>query len=262
MPYSMKTKIYKNSTTTYPGCIGYLLLLLVTLFFTGTIWAQAPQGFNYQAVVRNGAGTILPNQHVSFRFTIHDGGLTGNTIYQETRNDTTTPAGIITVVIGAGNIASGTFNSINWAHGAKYLQVELDAAGGNNFIDMGTTQLISVPYAQYANIAGALTLGIDSAPSITGNDTIVVNPTNPYITVTSTVTPSSANVVLTNGTAVGQCIVLLGTSMGSNGVQINNGGNINIGTMGGGNVQLQKGSTLMLMWSGMQWVKMSYSSNQ
>ena len=128
---------------------GLLLLLLNNL-----ILAQAPQGVNYQAVARNIQGNVIPNQAVSVRFTIRDGSINGAVVYQETQNPTTNQFGIFAVIIGSGNVAQGSFQSISWGSGAKFLQVEFDEAGGTNYIIMGTTQLMSVPYALYAETAG------------------------------------------------------------------------------------------------------------
>ncbi len=117
-------------------------------------YGQAPLGFNYQAVVRNAAGNPISNQNVGIRFTIHDGGPMGTVVYSE--NDTV-PAnqfGLITVVMGGGNALQGSIGAINWAAGNKYLQVEIDPSGGNTYNDMGTVQLLSVPYALYAESAG------------------------------------------------------------------------------------------------------------
>jgi hypothetical protein len=61
---------------------------------------------------------------------------------------------MLNLTIGQGTAAIGTFSNINWGSGSKFLQVELDAAGGNNYIDLGTQQMMSVPYALYSNSAG------------------------------------------------------------------------------------------------------------
>jgi hypothetical protein len=116
--------------------------------------AQAPQGIPYQCIVRNSTGTIISNQAVSIRFSIHDSSATGNIVYQESHSGTTTPGGMLNLTIGQGTAAIGTFSNINWGNGSKFLQVELDAAGGNNYIDLGTQQMMSVPYALYSNSAG------------------------------------------------------------------------------------------------------------
>lgn len=124
--------------------------LLLTLFSS----AQTPQAFNYQAVVRNSDGQVAANQTVNFRITIRQGSVTGNIVYKEADLDTTNEFGLSTFAIGNGTPIAGNFSLINWSLGSYYLQVELDATGGSNFTDMGTQQLLSVPYALYAKTSG------------------------------------------------------------------------------------------------------------
>jgi hypothetical protein len=59
-------------------------------------------------------------------------------------------------VIGAGAVQSGNMATIDWSNDNYYLKVGMDAAGGTNFLTMGTTQLLSVPYALYAKSAGSV----------------------------------------------------------------------------------------------------------
>ena len=121
-----------------------------------TLLAQAPQTFPYQAVARDNSDNILANQNISLRFSILDGSNVGTTIYQEKHTTTTNTFGLFTLNIGQGTILSGTFNAINWGSGSKFIKVELDPSGGNTFTLMGTTQLLSVPYALYANVPGVI----------------------------------------------------------------------------------------------------------
>lgn len=130
--------------------------------------AQIPQAFNYQAVVRNSVGQISANQEVSFRIIIHQGNPTGNVVYKETHLDTTNEFGLSTFSIGGGNPIAGSFNLINWSLGGYYLQIELDASGGSNYTDMGTQQLLSVPYALYAKTSGSGSGGQAGATGATG----------------------------------------------------------------------------------------------
>ncbi len=127
-----------------------LCLSTVIVFFVTGLMAQVPQGVNYQAVARNSSGTVYPNQHISVSFSVHDGSASGNIIYQEADTATTNQFGLFTVVIGNGTPVFGSFASINWATGNKYLEVDFDPAGGTNYGSMGVTQLWSVPYALYA----------------------------------------------------------------------------------------------------------------
>ena len=142
----------------------YLLALLMLLLCLNE-FAQAPQGINYQAVVRDASGhTVAAGTMVSIRFTIHNGSAGGQQVFQEIDTPTTNQFGLVTVVIG--NIQS--LAAINWGNGAKFLQVELDPAGGSNLTDMGTTQLMSVPYALFAGNAANGTTGATGATGQNG----------------------------------------------------------------------------------------------
>ncbi len=116
--------------------------------------AQAPQGIPYQAAARSTNGSILASQNISLRFSIHDSTSTGTIVYQETNSTVTNAQGMFTIYIGMGSPIIGTFNNINWGNNAKFMKVEMDQAAGNNFLDMGTQQMMSVPYALYAKTAG------------------------------------------------------------------------------------------------------------
>jgi hypothetical protein len=133
-----------------------ILLTLLVCFSLMKSNAQAPQGIPYQSVIRNGSGALLINQAVNVRFSIHDSTMLGTIVYQETHTTTTSNLGMITLSIGQGTPSTGMFSSINWGVNSKFMQVELDAAGGNNYIDLGTQQMMSVPYALYAGSAGSL----------------------------------------------------------------------------------------------------------
>ena len=114
-----------------------------------SLFSQAPQGLNYQAVARNSAGDILQNRNISIRFTItNDNG--GPVLYQEIQNTITNQFGLVTLNVGKGIPVSGSFTSLNWAVVTPWLQVDLDPAGGNAYVNMGTSQLLSVPYALFA----------------------------------------------------------------------------------------------------------------
>src|ERR1700722_20465464 len=122
------------------------VILALAFFMVTNVNAQAPQAIPYRAVARNAAGTLLPNQNVSIRFTIHDASANGTILYQETQSATTNSLGLFNVNIGQGtvNISYGPFAAIAWGTNAKFNQVEMDFTGGNNFVNMGTSQMLSV----------------------------------------------------------------------------------------------------------------------
>lgn len=124
------------------------------VFLIATVYAQSPQKFNYQTIIRNASGQILINQSVGLRFSVLDGSPTGLMVYQEVHNASTNAFGLVNLQVGSGSVTSGNFSTINWGGGSKYLKVEIDASGGTNYISMGTAELISVPFALYADQAG------------------------------------------------------------------------------------------------------------
>ena len=121
--------------------------------------AQAPQGIPYQAIARNASGVAIANTAVKVRFSIRDSIATGPVRYQETHSPTTSALGLFSVNVGMGTVVSGTFSGINWGKNAKFLQVELDPAGGTAYTDLGTTQMMSVPYALFAGNVNGLPSG-------------------------------------------------------------------------------------------------------
>jgi hypothetical protein len=125
-----------------------LAFLLSTIYLLA--FSQAPQGMNYQATVRTSQGNLVTNQAVGFKFNIRQGNGTGTVIYSETHTATSDQFGNVSLVIGQGTIISGSFSAINWASGTYFNEVLLDVSGGSNYVSMGASQLMSVPYALYA----------------------------------------------------------------------------------------------------------------
>ena len=131
------------------------LFTLLALIVITTINAQAPQGFNYQATVRNSAGALITNQNVLFKFNVMLNSQTSLPVYSETHQAPTDDLGQVNLVIGTGTPTIGTFSSINWGNGSYFLGIELNTGAG--YVAMGTTQLLSVPYALHANTATSTT---------------------------------------------------------------------------------------------------------
>ncbi len=127
--------------------------VIAILFFVAAVYAQSPQTMNYQAVARRTDGTLIKNQAVSVDIRIRDGSATSQIVYWETDTATTNEYGLFTIAIGSGQVQVGsTLGAINWATGNKYMQVQFDPTGtGNSLVNMGTTQLLTVPYAMYAS---------------------------------------------------------------------------------------------------------------
>jgi len=128
----------------------FLSTLLVSLTFSSILFAQAPQKMNYQGVARDNNGNVLANQNIGLRLSILSGSISGTTEYSETQAVATNDFGLFNVALGSGSVLSGTINSVDWGSADHFIKVELDAAGGTSYSLMGTSQLLSVPYALYA----------------------------------------------------------------------------------------------------------------
>jgi hypothetical protein len=130
-----------------------VILLLIAIFALAPLgYAQAPNGFNYQAAIRNADGTIKSNELIVLEFSMLDGSSTGNLLYKETKPITTSEYGLISHTIGTGTVISGGISTINWKSGSKFLKVDLN--DGSNITTISNQELQSIPFSLYANEAG------------------------------------------------------------------------------------------------------------
>jgi hypothetical protein len=123
----------------------YTLIALIAI--NTNLFSQAPQKLSYQAVIRNSSGGLVVSHTVGMKISILQGSESGTAVYVETHTTTTNANGLATIEIGGGSVVSGTFATINWASGTYYLKSETDPAGGSSYTIVGTSQLLSVPYA-------------------------------------------------------------------------------------------------------------------
>ena len=123
---------------------------LTSLVIAFNVLGQAPHSFNYQAILRNADGTIKENETISLQIRIVDDQ--GNASYLEIHNATTNEFGLVNLVIGEGT-TSDDLSTIDWTNGPYFLEITL------NGTTLGTSQLLSVPYAIYAQRAGEVKNG-------------------------------------------------------------------------------------------------------
>ena len=121
------------------------ILSFFALYSTMAVLAQAPSLIPYQAALRNGSGEILSNQTATLRFSLLDGAADGPVIWQEIQTLTTSSLGLVNVNLGSINGLS----IIDWSANAHYLKVEL--LQNSVYLTLGVQELLSVPYALYAN---------------------------------------------------------------------------------------------------------------
>ena len=177
----------------------YAILCLAIASLT-QLQAQAPQGFNYQATVRNSSGDLIVNTNVYFKFNVIQGSETSVPIFTETHYVSTDDLGQVNLVIGQGTANLGSFSALDWSLGSYYLGIELDT--GNGYLAMGTTQLLSVPYALYAENSGNSTPTTPNLGSVLAEDNSaeqqqiknLLDPTDDQDAVTKIYTYSKAEV--------------------------------------------------------------------
>ena len=126
-----------------------LIALSIIIGININVFSQSPQKFNYQAVVRDNVGAVIKNQIVSFRIAIVKTNPSGVEVYAESHTPTTNDFGLVNIEVGGGTVISGSMASIDWGSDIYFIKIGLDASGGSNYTLIGTSQLLSVPNAQY-----------------------------------------------------------------------------------------------------------------
>lgn len=131
------------------------VLFLIFIIIASVSYGQAPRSFKYQAVVRNATGILLNNQVISVKTSILKGNAFGEVVYSEFQTVSTNEYGVVNINIGEGSLISGTFYFINWGDDDYFIKTELDLNGQNsNYVFMGTSQIMSVPYAIFSEKSG------------------------------------------------------------------------------------------------------------
>ena len=165
------------------------LLALVSI-----VSAQSPQSFSYQSVVRDANNDLVTNQAIE-SISILKNSPTGTVLYAERRNVLSNANGLITLNVGEGIVLGGAFSSISWGgYSALFIKSELDLTGGASYTISGTSQMLSVPYALYAENAG--NQSDDQTLSLSGNTLSILDGN-------SITLPTSLAVQTIEGTHVG-----------------------------------------------------------
>jgi hypothetical protein len=150
-----------------------LYILVALLLVSAMSFGQAPSGMSYQGVVRDSGGALVVSQAVGMQISILLGSSQGNAVYRETQLAITNANGLVSLEIGTGS-TTDDFSAIDWSSGSYFIKTETDPTGGNNYSIVGTSQLMSMPYALYAKTSGSSIAGaagrngIDGARGATG----------------------------------------------------------------------------------------------
>lgn len=133
----------------------FALILMAGICLPMQLPAQAPQKMSYQSVIRDGNGDLVTDNSIGIRIQILQGTQDGAPVYVETHTTTTNANGLASLAVGEGNTVSGAIAGIDWADGPYFIKTETDPTGGDNYTIAGTSELLSVPYAFFANRAAA-----------------------------------------------------------------------------------------------------------
>jgi hypothetical protein len=102
------------------------VFLAVFAWGTSSLWAQAPQGFSYQAIARDANGQLILSQTVGLKVSILSGSATGNVLYAEAHSAATNANGLLSVQVGSGTPLTGSMPSIDWLNGRYFLKSGMD----------------------------------------------------------------------------------------------------------------------------------------
>ncbi len=231
--------------------LSFIVFILFTFVLSFNSYSQAPESFTYQAIVRDNSGQPLPNTSVTFQFNILQTSTSGTLIYSEEQTATTNGFGLVNLNIGQGTVQSGTFSAIDWSSDAYFLNIQLDL--GSGFVDLGTQQFISVPYALYAKSAGSggttytsgngisITGNVientapDQTVTISGTGATTVSGTYPNFTVSSTDNVDDADADPTNEIQDLSQVLQQGNNAGTTGIDMNSQDVTNAHILGLGN---------------------------
>jgi len=105
---------------------------------------------SFQAVMRNASNELISKSNIGIQISVLQGTSNGIVVYTESQNVISDFNGLISLQIGTGNVSFGTFSNIDWANGPYFIKTEADPTGGKDYSIVGSTELLSVPYAMFA----------------------------------------------------------------------------------------------------------------
>ncbi len=210
-------------------------------------FSQAPQFLNYQGIARDASNNIITS-NIGIKFEILQGSSSGTLVYEETNTIIPSAAGVFTAAIGGGSLVVGTFSGINWANGPYFITVSIDPAGGTSYSTVGTSQLLSVPYALYAQTSGSsqtfiagngITINSGTITNAAPNQTVNISGPGvlgayPNFTVTSTpattVTAGNSNITVSGASPSYTISSVPSLSLSGAQLSISNGNTVNLPT--------------------------------
>ena len=183
-----------------------ILFSIIALTVAVSVQAQSPQKFKFQAVARDASGVPYASENIAVRVSLVRDGVSGLVDYSERHEVTTSPLGVFDLEIGGGVAISGIFENAQWGNYPYYLKIDIDPNGGDNYLNLGTSQLLSVPYAIYAGQSG--NGGGDDPTDELQN--LIYNPATQTLTLTD---GNSVTLSFPGGGSDDQILTLSGTTL-------------------------------------------------
>ncbi|MEN8121837.1 MAG: hypothetical protein ABFS35_15915, partial [Bacteroidota bacterium] len=156
----------------------FITVIIILGCISGVTFGQVPNQIQYQAVIRDGSGTLITDKLVAIKISILRGSNSGTPVYSEEFNKATSEYGIVSLNIGG----DSNFSNINWSNNIYYLRVDIDIDNGDSYQFMGSSQIMTVPYAL-------------QALNVTNKDDADANPSNEL----QTISKNGNNIILSNG---------------------------------------------------------------
>ncbi len=152
------------------------LISAIFFFLAVAVFSQSPSKINYQGIARNASGQVITSGSIGLKFEIIDNASVLS--YSETNSaPVNSVSGVFNTTIGSGS-SSMVLSNVSWTNGPYTLKIYADPNGGSSYSIIGQQQLVSVPYALYAekvplNISGAGSTTVSgSFPNYTVNTPI------------------------------------------------------------------------------------------
>ena len=129
-------------------------LLYILLIFPSLLFAQVLQFINYEATAYDLNGLAILSQEINVRLSIIKSVGSESSEWIEIHEVVTSDKGLFTLKIGNGSKIGGhliAFEDIDWLHETYFLKIELDLNKSGVYLDFGTQQLMTLPYAVYVD---------------------------------------------------------------------------------------------------------------
>ncbi|QGY44425.1 hypothetical protein GM418_12370 [Maribellus comscasis] len=132
-----------------------LVFVLGIMIFNA--FAQTPEGIVYQAEARDNSGNLYQNVFLDVQITILKDYIQGEVVWIGNHQVTANNYGMFVLIIGTGeNDAGYDFDTIFWGEYPHFLNVKVKKSESSLWIDMGTEQFLSVPYALHSKTASEI----------------------------------------------------------------------------------------------------------